>query len=69
MGLCTVTLLGTFGLPIPSDVYYLDSLPVHLGTVDIVLVILAALLIVWDFAVFPALEAARLQPIEGLREG
>jgi lipoprotein-releasing system permease protein len=68
-GVVTVALLGSFGLPIPSDVYYLDSLPVHLGTVDIVLVVLAALLIVWDFAVFPALEAARLQPIEGLREG
>ena len=69
LGIVTVTLLGTFGLPIPSDVYYLDSLPVHLGSVDIVVVVLAALLIVWDFAVFPALEAAELQPIEGLREG
>ena len=64
-----MSLLGAFGLPIPSEVYYLDSLPVHLGTVDIVVVVLAALLIVWDFAVFPALEAAELQPVEGLREG
>ena len=34
-----------------------------------VAIILAALLIVWDFSVLPALSGSRLQPVEGLRDG
>ncbi len=65
----TVLLLERFGFSIPGEVYYIDSLPVHLSPVDVVLVVLAALLIVWDFSVFPALRGARLEPVEGLRDG
>ena len=61
--------LQRFGLWIPNDVYYIDSLPVNLENADVVMVVLAALLIVWDFAVFPAFRGAQLQPVEGLREG
>ncbi len=67
--LFTVFLLERFGFAIPGDVYYIDSLPVHLSVFDVVAVLLAALLIVWDFAVFPALSGARLAPVEGLRDG
>ncbi|MBI3179931.1 MAG: ABC transporter permease, partial [Deltaproteobacteria bacterium] len=60
--------LTRFRLPIPNDVYYIDTLPVHVGVWDIVAVVLAALVIVWDFAVWPALKGARLRPVEGLRD-
>ncbi len=60
--------LTRFKLPIPHDVYYIDTLPVHVGVWDIVAVVLAALVIVWDFAVWPALKGARLKPVEGLRD-
>jgi lipoprotein-releasing system permease protein len=62
-------LLKRFGFGIPGEVYYIDSLPVHVGAGDVMLVVLAALVIVWDFAVFPALSGARLAPVEGLRDG
>ena len=39
------------------------------GPPGVVLVVLAALLIVWDFAVFPALRGSQLKPVEGLRDG
>ncbi len=65
----TVAALETFGFWIPGAVYYIDSLPVHLEMNDVVLVVLAALLIVWDFAVFPALRGSQLEPVEGLRDG
>ncbi len=68
-GVILVMLFERFGVSIPGEVYYIDSLPVHLEPLDVVLVVLAALLIVWDFAVFPALRGARLVPVEGLREG
>jgi lipoprotein-releasing system permease protein len=65
----TVFALERFGFWIPDEVYYIDSLPVHLEMLDVALVLVAATLIVWDFAVFPALRGARLTPIEGLRDG
>lgn len=68
-GSATAFALKRFGLWIPDDVYYIDSLPVHLEAGDVVVVVLAALLIVWDFAVFPAFRGSQLQPVEGLREG
>ena len=68
-GALTAWGLKEFGLWIPDDVYYIDSLPVHLEGADVLMVVLAALLIVWDFAVFPALRGSQLQPVEGLREG
>ncbi len=54
---------------LPNDVYYIDALPVHLEVSDVVLVALSALLIVWNFAVFPALRGSSLTPVEGLRDG
>lgn len=68
-GLITVSGLEHLGLWIPDEVYYIDSLPVHLSITDLVVVMVAALLIVWDFAIFPALQGASLEPVEGLREG
>jgi len=67
--LITAALLKMFGFGIPGEVYYIDSLPVHVSGADVLLVVLAALVIVWDFAVFPALVGSRLRPVEGLRDG
>ncbi len=68
LALLTVLALERFGFWIPAQVYYIDSLPVKLSFTDIIFVALAALIIVWDFAVFPALGGAKLDPVEGLRE-
>lgn len=65
----TVALLRRFGFWIPGEVYYIDSLPVELNIGDVALVLVAALLIVWNFSVFPALGGAKLEPVEGLRDG
>lgn len=67
-GVAFVAALASFGFTIPGDVYYIDSLPVHLEWLDVAVVVLAALLIVWDCSVFPALRGARLSPVEGLRD-
>jgi lipoprotein-releasing system permease protein len=65
----TAIALQHIGFGIPGDVYYITNLPVRVGVGDVVLIGLAALLIVWDFAVFPALRGSRLEPVEGLRDG
>jgi lipoprotein-releasing system permease protein len=67
--LTTVTMLQHIGFSIPDAVYYIDSLPVHLEPWDVVLVVGAAFLIMWNFSVFPALRGAKLKPVEGLRDG
>lgn len=69
LAVITVAVLERIGFWIPGDVYYIDALPVELAGSDVVLVVLAALLIVWNFAVFPALEGSGLLPVEGLRDG
>jgi lipoprotein-releasing system permease protein len=69
MALGTVVVLQRFGFWIPQDVYYIDALPVDLTISDLLLVVLAAMLIVWNFAVYPALRGAQLTPVEGLRDG
>lgn len=69
LGIVTMLALSRFGFWIPGEVYYIDSLPVRLDLSEVVLVVTAALLVVWDFAVFPALQGSRLRPIEGLRDG
>ncbi len=65
----TAILLERIGFGIPGEVYYIDALPVRVGAGDVVLIVFAALLIVWDFVVFPAIRGARLAPVEGLRDG
>lgn len=69
LGLTLIGVLKAYGFWIPDDVYYIDSLPIHLEPLDAVLVVAAALLIVWNFAVFPALRGSQLAPVEGLRDG
>ena len=68
-GIVSMKLLEHVGFWIPEEVYYIDSLPVSLHPGDVVLVLSAAFLIVWDFAVFPALRGAGVQPAGGLRDG
>ncbi len=54
-------------IKLPADVYYLSHLPVKMKVVDFVVVSLSALVITLLATVYPALQAARLNPIEPLR--
>ncbi len=69
LGLSMIAFFKAFGFWIPDDVYYIDSLPIYLDPLDAILVVAAALLIVWNFSVFPALRGSKLTPVEGLRDG
>jgi lipoprotein-releasing system permease protein len=69
IAMITVVLIERIGVGIPGEVYYIENLPVHVSAGDVVLIVLAALLIVWDFSVFPAIRGSRLEPVEGLRDG
>lgn len=54
---------------LPSDIYFLEALPVKMQTLDFLLVAVIAILLSYLGAVYPARKAARLQPVDAIREG
>jgi lipoprotein-releasing system permease protein len=66
-GVAVCLALARFGLTLDSDVYYIARLPVELNPWEIAAVFLASMSIALLATLYPALEAARLRPVEGLR--
>ena len=57
-----------FGFKIlPSDVYYLSSLPSQVNYVDVLLIIAATLFISFVATIYPSRKASRIDPAEALR--
>jgi lipoprotein-releasing system permease protein len=54
---------------LPSDIYFLDALPVKMEPLDFALVIVIAILLSYLGAVYPARRAAQLVPVDAIREG
>jgi lipoprotein-releasing system permease protein len=65
VGICKV--IETFGIGMDPDVYYISNLPVKVEPVEVFLVGVAALGLSYLATIYPALLAARLKPVEGLR--
>jgi lipoprotein-releasing system permease protein len=58
----------TFGFKfLPSDVYYLSSLPSQVNYADVALIITATLLISFLATIYPSKKASRIDPAEALR--
>ncbi|MBI3325584.1 MAG: lipoprotein-releasing ABC transporter permease subunit [Nitrospinae bacterium] len=51
----------------PKDVYYFDQLPVKMQTLDFALITIAAIVLSFLATLYPAWNAARLDPVEVLR--
>ncbi|MBI1946676.1 MAG: FtsX-like permease family protein [Deltaproteobacteria bacterium] len=66
-GLIVCWLIDTFGIGLDPDVYYITHLPVHIDGAEVVLVSIAAVLLSYLATIYPALLAARLKPVDGLR--
>lgn len=54
-------------IPINPAVYFIDHLPVHVQWLDVILVVLTAFLLAVAATIYPALEAARLTPVDAIR--
>ncbi|MCB9794153.1 MAG: ABC transporter permease [Alphaproteobacteria bacterium] len=59
--------LDRYGWPLDTDVYYLDSLPVEVEPVMVALVAVSAVVICFLATLYPASQAASIDPAEGLR--
>lgn len=66
LGLGISFMIETF-YQLPGDVYYISSLPVRLHVVDVVLVAGSAFIITLLATLYPSWQAAKLEPVEGLR--
>jgi lipoprotein-releasing system permease protein len=73
----TIGVLGGFGLgyilntyqiiKLPADVYYLSHLPVKMNLFDFITVSVSAVTITFFATIYPAWQAAKLDPVEPLR--
>lgn len=69
-GLALCTLLERYAfIHLPSEVYYIDTLPVNLKAGDVVLIAISALSICLAATLYPARQAAGVDPVEAIRHG
>ena len=68
-GVAGALALRKWGYALDPDVFYLTQLPVHIDPLEIVVVAIAGFTLTVAATLYPAYMAARMQPIEGLREG
>jgi len=67
-GYTLCTLLATYKfIELPSDVYYISTLPVQMNPLDVTLIALAAIVITLAASVYPAWQASRFDPAEAIR--
>lgn len=68
-GLALCTWFSERGIPLRSDAFTLEALPLRVDPWEVALVAAAALVLVGLASVLPARAAAALRPVDGLRRG
>ncbi|RJO65303.1 MAG: ABC transporter permease, partial [Myxococcales bacterium] len=67
LGLCICALIPVVDLQLDQRVYYMTSLPVDVEPLHFTAIVGSALAISWLATLYPAWQAARMSPVEGLR--
>ena len=69
-GLVLCTLLKRYSfIHLPEDIYYITALPVNLKATDVLLIAVSALIICFAATLYPARQAAGVDPVEAIRHG
>lgn len=67
LGLLGCLLLDRYGWPLDTDVYFLNTLPVVIDGWNFASIAVGAVLTCFAATLYPALSAALMEPVEGLR--
>jgi lipoprotein-releasing system permease protein len=67
LGWLACTVVGRYGYPLDPKVYLIDRLPIAVNPLEIVLVGIITMVICALATLFPAMKAAALRPVDGLR--
>ena len=65
LGICFV--LGQGGLKLDPEIYYISKLPVRVDALELVVICAACLVISFAATLYPAWQAAQLDPVEAFR--
>jgi len=65
LGICWAMI--EFGLPLNSEVYYIETLPVDVQASEVITIVVSTIVISFLATLYPSLRAASLRPVEGLR--
>ncbi len=66
LGLITCAILQQYGLKLDPRVYYLERLPIVVRPLEVLIVAGGAMALATTATIFPALRAARMNPVDGL---
>jgi lipoprotein-releasing system permease protein len=66
-GLVICAILGEIQINLPQDVYFINTLPVLVEGLDVLLVSLASLTISFVTTIYPSWEACKLLPLDVIR--
>ncbi|MCP4293480.1 MAG: ABC transporter permease [bacterium] len=67
LGMLSIAGLEKFGIPIPGDVYFLDTVPVLFMWTDFFAVVIMTLFVSLIGGLWPSFEASRFNPVEIIR--
>jgi lipoprotein-releasing system permease protein len=67
LGLLFCFMIQSFGIGLDPEVYYITRIPIRMDPLELTFVIVGAIIISFLATIPPALFAARLKPVEGLR--
>jgi lipoprotein-releasing system permease protein len=67
LGLESCLLIEKVGIQVDPEVYYIANLPVRLEAGQVALAALMSLVLTYLATIYPATQAARLRPVDGLR--
>ena len=69
-GMLVCTLLGRYQfIELPGDVYFLTTLPVEIKVSDLIAIVAGTLLICIFASLYPARQAAKMNPVDAIRYG
>ena len=68
IGVVTCTVVRSYGYRLDPRVYLIDRLPISVHLREVVLVAIITMLLCLTATMIPTLKAARLRPVEGLRQ-